>query len=345
MVKIVTSTTLATDTLDFIKQFGHAIHEMPMCEKKCEEKYEEKWSRELVTLNASFSLLVIISDEIVHYNLDDLIGLKLSHPGEIYCYRELAHATPFAGDSIPHTYKKFPGPPEPLATNASYYDAFFAQGIYFLPAKTLTSAFIGCSISAIGGDLVPMPRYQGIFPCAGGKRMLFLDRDGVINVDKTYVYKIEDCEIIPDIYPVLMWGKDNDFETAVLTNQSGIGRGMYTSEDAHVMHRWMAQHFDQKGLPIGAFEMAPFHHEGMEGPLRKHSHLRKPFPGMALKVGERVPINLRQSFMIGDKTSDILWLPLLRSYIIQGRYELGRDVFSCQNLMEVLKNLKKDFAP
>ena len=175
--------------------------------------------------------------------------------------------------------------------------------------------------------------------------MLFLDRDGVINVDKTYVYKIEDCEIIPDIYPVLMWGKDNDFETAVLTNQSGIGRGMYTSEDAHVMHRWMAQHFDQKGLPIGAFEMAPFHHEGMEGPLRKHSHLRKPFPGMALKVGERVPINLRQSFMIGDKTSDILWLPLLRSYIIQGRYELGRDVFSCQNLMEVLKNLKKDFAP
>ena len=66
---------------------------------------------------------------------------------------------------------------------------------------------------------------------------------------------------------------------------------------------------------------------------------------MALKVGERVPINLRQSFMIGDKTSDILWLPLLRSYIIQGRYELGRDVFSCQNLMEVLKNLKKDFAP
>ncbi|HAZ12445.1 MAG: hypothetical protein A2X86_16905 [Bdellovibrionales bacterium GWA2_49_15] len=333
LIKLVIPTTLATETVTFIRQFGHPAHALP---------FKAQCTRELIAMNTSSSLLIIVSDEIVHYNLDDLMELGLTHPGQIYCYREL---DPVSSELIPQTYKKFPGPPEVLSQSAPYHDAFFAQGIYFLPANALTEAFIGRTFSSITWNLVPMPRYRGIFPGTGGSRFLFLDRDGVVNVDKTYVYKIEDCEILPDIYPILEWGKENEFETAILTNQSGIARGMYTSEDANAIHRWMARHFEQKGLSIGTFEMAPFHHEGAEGPLKKHSHLRKPFPGMALKVGERVPLSLRQSFMIGDKNSDLLWLPLLKSYIIKGRYELGPDVFSCQNLREVLKNLKKDFIP
>ncbi|MBI2522074.1 MAG: HAD-IIIA family hydrolase [Bdellovibrio sp.] len=331
MVKIVIPTTLSPDISAFIGQFGHTAHVVPQIEEEC--------TPELIALNASSALLVIFSDEIVHYNINDLAVLDLSHPGQIYCYRELAKVS---SGPAPQTYKKFPGPPEPLLSSAPYHDAFFAQAIYFLPAKTLSADCIGSSFSSMAWDLVPMPRFGGIFPASGGERLLFLDRDGVINVDKFYVYKVEDCEIIPDIYPVLEWGKENNFKIAVLTNQSGIARRMYTCEDAEGIHRWMAQHFDQKGLSIGFFEMAPFHHDGAEGPLKKHSHLRKPFPGMALKVGEQIPINLRQSFMVGDKKSDILWLPLLRSYVIKGRYELGEDISSCQNLGEVLKNLKKD---
>ncbi len=328
MIKIVMTTTLRPETLNFVRQRWHDVAEFPV----------QNFSQELITLNHSSAVLLVLGDEIVHYNIRDLACLGLKRPGQVYRYQELAKS----GQSDPKTYSNFPGHPEALSNPSVYHDAFFSQQIYFIPHKTLSNDCVTRPLSFIPWDLIPMPCYQGIFPVEGGRKTLFLDRDGVVNIDKSYVYRVEDCEIIPQIYPILEWANRNDYETAILTNQSGIGRGMYTSEDAHRIHRWMDQHFREKGFPVGSFEMAPFHHQGQEGPFKKHSHLRKPFPGMALKVGERIPLELSHSYMVGDKTSDLLWIPLIKGHIIQGSYELDPDISSCQNLSEVLKNLQKD---
>lgn len=131
------------------------------------------------------------------------------------------------------------------------------------------------------------------------QRALFLDRDGVINIDKGYVYKIADFEFIEGIFDVCQYFQNQGFLIFVVTNQSGIARGYYTEEDFALLTAWMLLQFKEQGIAITkVYHCAD--HPDITGP----SERRKPNPGMLLEAAKEFEIDLTTSVMIGDKESD-----------------------------------------
>lgn len=134
---------------------------------------------------------------------------------------------------------------------------------------------------------------------------LFLDRDGVINVEKRYVHLIKDFEFVDGIFELcrsaIKWG----MRIVVVTNQAGIGRGFYTEAQFQALTDWMMTRFEEEGAPISAVYFCPFHPEHGVGLYRKESYDRKPNPGMILRARDEVGIDLSRSILIGDKESDI----------------------------------------
>lgn len=134
---------------------------------------------------------------------------------------------------------------------------------------------------------------------------LFLDRDGVINVDYQYVSKIEEFEFIEGIFDLCRHAKKRGYLICIVTNQSGIGRGYYTEDDFMRLTDWMCHRFIQEGAPIDKVyycAMNPEH--GTEQSIRD-SYFRKPNPGMILKAAQELDIDLSRSVLVGDKETDI----------------------------------------
>lgn len=136
-------------------------------------------------------------------------------------------------------------------------------------------------------------------------KALFLDRDGVINLEKNYVHKIEDFEFIDGIFELTKYFQDKGYLIIVITNQAGIGRGYYTEEDFHKLNDWMIDQFKQRGILITEVYYCPFHPTHGIGKYKKDSFDRKPNPGMILNATRKYNINLSESILIGDKESDI----------------------------------------
>lgn len=136
-------------------------------------------------------------------------------------------------------------------------------------------------------------------------KALFLDRDGVINIEKNYVHKIEDFEFVDGIFELTKYYQDKGFLIIVITNQAGIGRGYYTEEDFHILNNWMIEQFKKNGVTITEVYYCPYHPVHGMGEYKKDSYDRKPNPGMILKAREKYNIDLGESLLIGDKESDI----------------------------------------
>lgn len=137
------------------------------------------------------------------------------------------------------------------------------------------------------------------------KPALFLDRDGVINIEKNYVYRIEDFEFIDGIFELCKTAQDMGYAIVVITNQAGIGRGYYTEADFHHLSDWMVDQFRQRGIHIDGVYFCPFHPTGGVGEYRRESYDRKPNPGMLLRARDDLGIEMEQSVFIGDKESDM----------------------------------------
>ncbi|MCH9813652.1 MAG: D-glycero-beta-D-manno-heptose 1,7-bisphosphate 7-phosphatase [Epsilonproteobacteria bacterium] len=129
-------------------------------------------------------------------------------------------------------------------------------------------------------------------------KALFLDRDGVINIDKSYVSKIEDFEFTNGIFEVLKKYQKEGYLLIVVTNQSGIGRGYYTSEDFETLTAWKLDELKKREIFID--EVYHCHHDPDSG-----CGCRKPAPGMLLSAKEKFDIDMENSWMVGDKKSDI----------------------------------------
>lgn len=129
---------------------------------------------------------------------------------------------------------------------------------------------------------------------------LFLDRDGVVNIEKNYVYRIEDFEFIPEIFEIARSYSEQGFLIFVITNQAGIARNFYTAEDVQILHTWMVEQFRQRGIKISEVYFCP-HHPDYTGDCR----CRKPNPGMILDAIAKYDIDPAESVLIGDKKSDI----------------------------------------
>ena len=140
----------------------------------------------------------------------------------------------------------------------------------------------------------------------GGKtKALFLDRDGVINVDKHHVYRIEDCEFVDGIFDTCRKAKKDGYLIIVVTNQAGIAKGVYTEEDYFNFRDYVHKEFEKQRCPIDAEYYCPYHTEAVVEKYKKDSFDRKPNPGMILKAQTDFNIDLEKSILIGDKQSDI----------------------------------------
>ena len=134
---------------------------------------------------------------------------------------------------------------------------------------------------------------------------LFLDRDGVINVDRGYVYRVEDFEWIPGAKDCIRHFRGAGYRIFVVTNQSGIARSFYTEADMHGLHDWMRAELRRDDADVDAIYHCPYHDAGENPAYRRVSNDRKPGPGMLLKAMEAYPTDTARSFLIGDKISDL----------------------------------------
>jgi D-glycero-D-manno-heptose 1,7-bisphosphate phosphatase len=131
-------------------------------------------------------------------------------------------------------------------------------------------------------------------------KALFLDRDGTVNVEKNYVFRIEDFEFREGIFELVYDFFKRGYLIFVITNQAGIARGLYTHEAFQILNDWMVDQFSVHGITISGVFYCP-HHPDFDG----ECDCRKPKPGMILKAKEQFNLELKNSFLIGDKISDI----------------------------------------
>jgi D-glycero-D-manno-heptose 1,7-bisphosphate phosphatase len=133
----------------------------------------------------------------------------------------------------------------------------------------------------------------------------FLDRDGVINVDHGYVVRREKFEWVPGVREAAAQLNRAGFALVVITNQSGIGRGLYTEADFLHLTDWMRGEFAAAGAPLAGVYFCPHHPTDAVGEFRKDCDCRKPAPGMLLKAAAELSLDLGRSVVFGDKASDL----------------------------------------
>src|SRR5450830_316763 len=134
---------------------------------------------------------------------------------------------------------------------------------------------------------------------------LFLDRDGVINIDKAYVHKPEDCEFVEGIFSLVSRANKLGYKVIIVTNQAGIARGYYSEEQFLQFSAWMRQQFEINNAHIDMIYFCPHHPVHGKGEYMKECDCRKPEPGMFLRAKKEFDIDMQSSLMVGDNYSDL----------------------------------------
>lgn len=138
-----------------------------------------------------------------------------------------------------------------------------------------------------------------------GNRAVFLDRDGTINVEKSYLYRTEEFEFIPGAPEAIRSLREAGYLVIVVTNQSGVARGYFDEEAVHRLHRFMDGELARIGAAVDAYYLCPHHPLHGVGPYRVECACRKPLPGMLLAAAEAHGIDLARSWIVGDKAADV----------------------------------------
>lgn len=136
-------------------------------------------------------------------------------------------------------------------------------------------------------------------------KALFLDRDGTINVDRKYVYKIEDFMLIEGICDIIKRYMQKGYLIIVITNQSGIGRGLFSEEDVKKLHDYADMVLLLHGVKVDKWYYCPHHPICGIGKYKKNCNCRKPKTGMIEKAIKDFNIDVKNSLLVGDKADDI----------------------------------------
>lgn len=136
-------------------------------------------------------------------------------------------------------------------------------------------------------------------------RALFLDRDGVINTEINYLYRIEDVEFVAGIFALCKAAAARNYRIIVITNQSGIARGYYQESDLAKLTGWMLREFAGRGIEISALYACPHLPDAELAAYRRDCPARKPNPGMLLRAQKDFNLDLAGSILIGDKIRDL----------------------------------------
>lgn len=126
------------------------------------------------------------------------------------------------------------------------------------------------------------------------QKALFLDRDGTVNVEKNYLWRPEEFELLPGILDLVRAARERGYAVVVCTNQSGIARGYYTEADYRRLTEHMLGIFEAAGCPL----QGVYHCPELSGPRRK------PAPGMFLQAAEELGLDMPASLSLGDKVRD-----------------------------------------
>jgi D-glycero-D-manno-heptose 1,7-bisphosphate phosphatase len=136
-------------------------------------------------------------------------------------------------------------------------------------------------------------------------KALFLDRDGVVNREVCYLSRVEQVEWVPGLWQLCARARDAGFLLIVVTNQSGIARGMYSEADFHALMAWMGKQFRAHGVEMAAYYYCPHHPRDGIGEYRRECADRKPGSGMLLRAAQDFSLDLSQCVMVGDRCSDV----------------------------------------
>jgi D-glycero-D-manno-heptose 1,7-bisphosphate phosphatase len=134
---------------------------------------------------------------------------------------------------------------------------------------------------------------------------VFIDRDGSINEDIGYVSRPSELVIYPWAAEAIRLVNQSGMKAIVITNQSGIARGLYTEETLHQIHQRLREELHREGARIDAFYYCPHHPRIGDNRYRQTCVCRKPQPGMLFQAAREQGIDLHRSYLIGDKSSDM----------------------------------------
>ena len=166
------------------------------------------------------------------------------------------------------------------------------------------------------------------------KTALFLDRDGVINVNYGYVYEHHNIDFIAGIFDLVKRANESDMMVIVVSNQSGVARGYYQESDVDALHKWMAKEFRSRGAIIDDFFYCPHHPTAGIKQYLKDCECRKPKTGMLRAAAEKHGVLLNQSTLVGDKITDMqaaMSANIKNAYWLDGQAVVDPLAFQCLN--------------
>lgn len=151
---------------------------------------------------------------------------------------------------------------------------------------------------------------------SSGKKVIFLDRDGTINVDRGYVFRREDWDWTPHAIQALRYFANAGFHLVLVSNQSGVGHGLYTEADVTALHVFMQGELATQGVVFDVVVYCPHRRGG-------NCECRKPAVDMARIAEQRLgTIDYGASWTVGDKVSDMEFGRNIgtRTALIRGAY-------------------------
>jgi D-glycero-D-manno-heptose 1,7-bisphosphate phosphatase len=137
------------------------------------------------------------------------------------------------------------------------------------------------------------------------KIAVFLDRDGTINLDTYHLSSPDELRLIPGSAQAIARLNQAGLPVVVVTNQSGLARGLFSHEDLQAVHLELDRLLEAQGAKVDAYYHCPHHPEGVVEHLAMECDCRKPGPGMLLKAAEDLGLQLGGSFMVGDRPGDV----------------------------------------
>ena len=157
-------------------------------------------------------------------------------------------------------------------------------------------------------------------------KVLFLDRDGVINKNIGYVHSIQNFIWLKNVKKAIKYAYDNKYKIIVITNQSGVARGLYSEKDIVKLHKTINKELKVSKCKIHDFFYSPYHPKYGNKKYRKDSYLRKPNPGMIFKAVKKWNVDIRKSLMIGDSNSDLVAAKRSNLRFVKKKYNLLREI-------------------
>jgi D-glycero-D-manno-heptose 1,7-bisphosphate phosphatase len=158
------------------------------------------------------------------------------------------------------------------------------------------------------------------------RRALFLDRDGVVNVEIGYLHRIEDVEFMPGIVSLCRTAIELGYKLVVVTNQAGIARGLYAEDDYQTLMTWMRGELRREGVEFDAVYHCPYHPKHGIGEYQREHEDRKPGTGMLQRAVRELGVSLTESVMVGDRCTDMTAANsagLRQAFLVIGTEEVG----------------------